>query len=156
MHRGLWTWLHASAGPLRDVCLPPPLFTALTGGGQDLLCRKALVTNAPPPMPTQPDQTSADLREQQSMLDVAQASPALMRRRSFYDVETTIKLASTVNSPQQKCCWKEMCSRSDLQIISLNCEVLVILPTFTDNTKLYPFHLLPSLGPVFFFFFLTF
>lgn len=106
-----------------------------------------------PPMPTQPDQTSADLGEQQSMLDVAQASPALMRRRSFYDVETTIKLASTVNSPQQKCCWKEMCSRSDLQIISLSCKVLVILPTFTDNTKLYPFHLLPSLGPIFFFFF---
>ena len=86
------------------------------------------------PTPTQPDQTSADLREQQSILDIAQASPALMRR-SFYDVETTIKLASTINGPQQKCCWKEMCSRSDLQIISLNCKVLVILPTFTDNKK---------------------
>ena len=88
-----------------------------------------------PPMPTQPNQTSADLGEQQSILDIAQASPALMRRRSFYDVETTIKLASTINGPQQKYCWKEMCSRSDLQIISLNCKVLVILPTFTDNKK---------------------
>lgn len=90
---------------------------------------------SPPPTPTQPEQTSTDLGEQQSMLDVAQASPALMRRRSFYDVETTIKLASTINGPQQKCCWKEMSSRSDLQIISLNCKVLVILLTFTDNTK---------------------
>ena len=109
-----------------------------------------------PPTPTQPDQTSADLGEQQSILDTAQASYALMRRRSFYDVETTIKLASTINGPQQKCCWKEMCSRSDLQIISLNCQVLVILSTFTDNKKAISLPPTPIPGSNLFFSLLTF
>ena len=109
-----------------------------------------------PPTPTQPDQTSADLGEQQSILDTAQASYALMRRRSFYDVETTIKLASTINGPQQKCCWKEMCSRSDLQIISLNCQVLVILSTFTDNKKAISLPPTPIPGSNLFFFIINF
>ena len=127
------------------------------GAGSSL--PKALVINAPPPRPAPPRQPSqnkpAQTSEKQSMLDVAQASAALMRRRSFYDVETTIKLASTINGPQQKCCWKEM-SRSDLQIISLNCKVVVILHTFTDNKKAMSLPPTPIPGSNFFFFIINF
>ena len=53
------------------------------------------------PTPTQPDQTSADLREQQSILDIAQASPALMRR-SFYESPVQLLLKAAPGGDGQR------------------------------------------------------